>query len=63
MYHIERGYEFGIQSKRVRLNELKRVARLRVDIDPDHLEARPSVARSRTSGAAEKIQKPWLWVI
>lgn len=44
--------------KRIRLNELKRVAGLRVDVDTHHVETGPVVPHSRAASTAEKIKNP-----
>ena len=46
------------QLQDVHLNETKRVARLRLHIDTDNLEAGKVVAHSRTTGPTEEIEQP-----
>jgi hypothetical protein len=38
-------------------DELKRVVRLRLDIDADHIEPGPVVAHRRSAGAAEQVKQ------
>lgn len=54
---IEAGDERAIERQAIGLDELKRVARLRLDIDADDIEAGLVIAHASAAGAAEQIEE------
>ena len=57
MDRVERGKEFGVELKRIRLNERQRVIRLQLNIDAHNLKASARVAHRGPAGAAKEIKQ------
>src|SRR5699024_7598757 len=57
--YVEQGPEVFGELDRIRLKELERIIRLRVNVDPDDLEPCIVVALACASGATEKVQQNW----
>ena len=57
---VKRSNELRVECKRVSLNELKRIMRLRINIHADNLESCSAVTDTRTASATEKIKHPGL---
>ena len=45
---------------RIALMELERIPWLRLDVNADHLEARPMIAHRSAPRATEQVQQSWL---
>jgi hypothetical protein len=58
MNRVEGRYKVMAQRQRIRLDEFKRVMRLRVDIDAHDIESGPLIADTRAARAAEEIEQP-----
>ena len=56
MDRIKTLYAAAQKFHRIGLNELKRVAGLRLNINPDHIEPGPVVAHCGTTGTAKQIK-------
>lgn len=54
---VERSHEIHIEAQAIGLNELKRIPRLRPNIDADDIEARTMIAHACTTSAAEEVEK------
>src|SRR5699024_7748143 len=57
--YVEQGPEVFGELDRIRLKELERIIRLRVNVDPDDLEPCIVVALARAAGATKKVQQNW----
>src|SRR5699024_7160654 len=55
--YVEQAPEVFGELDRIRLNELERIIRLRVNVDPDDLEPCIAVALACASGATEQVQQ------
>lgn len=63
---VEARHPFRIERQNVRLDELERVSRLRLDIDADHIEPSLMIAHARAASAAEQVEEartPAQWSI
>src|SRR5699024_2822256 len=57
--YVEQMPEVFGELDRIRLKELERIIRLRVNVDPDDLEPGVGVSFPCASGATEKVQQNW----
>jgi len=57
MDYVKGSQEIRIKFECIALDELKRVVRLRIDIDTDNFKSSPTVANASATRAAKQIKK------